>query len=330
MHFWMRWVNFRILRELLLLVAEFPEGLRPSALDRLGIERQILLSREGKPLGPSTRYHHRRILERFGLTTKVKGMYTLNSELAEVRVLIANKHFGIDLDTREKTSFANVVLRNKDCYEVFFKFFTDEKSVQNVNDFVEVAKPIELKLDHQSDSHKPTITIKRRGNSCETTFSGTDALQAIHFGLRSWCVGQLSFMDELYIAGTGYTIYTIDIAPRISLSELESKIFSLLSFRDNWATMRVGDIALDVGITFRVPIAFAKTVLERWLRDYPGLVSGIPTNERFIAGGLTMGQREAILKGFAREQNGSFLSHIRVHQELGNIINREETNHGKG
>ena len=50
MNFWMRWVNFRSLRDMLVLVKANPASLRAKDLARLTTDERILLGKDGQPL----------------------------------------------------------------------------------------------------------------------------------------------------------------------------------------------------------------------------------------------------------------------------------------
>ena len=136
MKLWMRWVNFRALREILLLTKANPAKLRAKDLVRLTTEERILVGRNGQALGPTSHYHHRRTLERLDLLVKQEGRYMLNEQTPETSILTAQTTFGKELDDQEKEAFSNVVLRNEDCHEMFFQNFLQSASpVQSVKDF---------------------------------------------------------------------------------------------------------------------------------------------------------------------------------------------------
>jgi len=138
-------------------------------------------------------------------------------------------------------------------------------------------------------------------------------------------------MDEIYQRGGGYTIFPVSIRSSIPDPALESGILELMPFAGDWATVRVGDIALEAGVKFRVRIEKVRSVLERWLNTYPGIVAGIPTNERFITGGLAASQKAAVLRGFARDRSGVYVSHVRIHRDIRTIVGekkKEATRHG--
>ena len=331
---WMRWVNFRALRDILVLVKANPNHLRATDLVRLTSEKMIMTGRNGQPLGASSHYHHRRTLERLDLLIKQQGRYALNDQLPEAKTLTKRSSFGIALDDQEKEAFANVVLRNEDCRNAFFRHFAQfETEIEDVHEFIGRAKPIEMSVFHgyigsprpslQANPGSPDflseekhVAIRALATREWSVLSGTNAVQAIHFGLRAWSVDQLSFLDGIYRTGGVYSIYPKQIVQPLANDELASQMVASLNFESEWTTIRVGDFALQMGIEQRVSFEQTKDVLMSWMRLHPDVVAGISTNERFIAGGLSDGQRGLVLKGFLLEPGGAYVSHLRIHRNL--------------
>ena len=334
MNLWMRWVNFRALRDILLLVKANPGQLRATDLMRLASERKVLVGRNGQLLGPSTHYHHRRTLERFGLLVKNNHRYELNEYLKEARILTTKQSLGRPLVDHEKEAFSNVVLREHDCREVFFQHFlkSDAETI-DIGDFIERASPVEMKTVQGDPSPRQNcvqrklegletlreqkrVALKTVGTEQWSTYSGINAVQAIHFGLRAWCVDQLSFLDGFFSANGVYTVYPKWITESMASNALAQKMLEALEFEREWTTVRVGDFALRMGIEHRASIEQAKGVLASWIESYPDVVAGIPTNERFITGGLADAQRGLLLKGFLLGRGGAYVSHLRIHQDI--------------
>ena len=341
MNFWMRWVNFRSLRDILLLVKANPAKLRAKDLSRLATDEGILLGKDGQPLGPTTHYHHRRTLERLGLLLKHEGRYRLNNELRETSALTAHVAYGKELDSEEMEAFSNVVLRNEDCLTLFFqRMLRSTETVEDVGEFMAHAQPIELRVVQENISSRDRgrqipnetfggrsqegyVAIRGAESSDWTMFYGTNAIQAIHFGLRAWCVDQLNFLDEVFHAGGIYTIFPRHVTSRLSPDELSIAMVESLCFEGEWTTVRVGNFALDCGIKLRVSIGQTKGVLTSWMEKHSDLVAAISTNERFITGGLSVGQRGALLKGFLQRPGGAYVSHLRIHRDLRSRLRME-------
>ena len=299
-----------------------------------------MLNRNGQVLGPSSHYHHRRTLERLGLLVKQDHFFTLNEHSMEAMLLTTRQSIGKPLDDEEKRAFSNVLLRNRDCHDMFFQHFLETDTVvKDVSDFVERGRPVELRVLRGltsanqstvreslagSDATKPDVEVAMRAVETQDwcVHFGTNAVQAIHFGLRGWCVDQLGFLDGMFTADGLYTIFPKQIAQSLTTQELALHMLNSLKFQGEWTTVRVGDFALQMGIEQRASIEQTKGVLAAWLNDHPDIVAGIPINERFITGGLANRQRTLALEGFLLGRGGAYVSHLRIHQDIYHIARR--------
>ncbi len=317
MNLWMRWVDFRKLRDLLFLVAEHDGRLRPKDLDRQGIAHGILVTKKGQPSGASNRYHHRRMLERLGLVFKCEGRYTVNRDVPESNILLQSDAGNQGLEPKKKAAFAELLLRNSDCFHVFFRHFLKDSTPRSLSQFLQGAQPIRLSLHRRPENHEAYIEIEPSCNGHRARFVGENALQAIHFGMRTWCVEQLSFMDELYRTGVGYTLFAKQIAGSMTDDELAARMLDQLEFEGDWATVRVGDFILATAIHLQIGIDRPRRVLEHWLNCHRGVTAGIATRERFILGPEASRLHAAVLRGFAHPNaRGSYISHIQVHKDI--------------
>ena len=323
MSLWMRWVDFRKLRDLLTLISESPGALRSTDLDELGVERGILVSQQDRPLGPSSRYHHRRTLERLQLISKDRNRYVVNSDVVEATRLVERHDVGSPLSVLEKMCFANLVLRQEDCQCSFFRLFTGGTRVSTLAEFVETSRPVVLQMVRDRSDGPRMIRLIPAYTTGGIDFIGADAVQAIHFGMRPWCIEQLGFMDELYRVGKGYTLYGRYIEPAISSTELERHLVGMLRFENDWATVRVGDFILEAASSMLTGLDGVRRVVERWLDAYPSIVAGVATNERFIVGNEPGSLRPAILRGFAHQRTGAHISHLQVHRDITRFVAKE-------
>ena len=334
---WMRWLDFRALRDLLLLVEAYPPGLRAGELERIATEEHVLLRRDGLPLAKSGHYHHRRTLERLGLLVKNRWRYGVNHQLPETHSLIARRERGEPLSLQEKHAFANLVIRNQDCHDAFFgSFLQSPAPARDVGAFVKHASPVELQVrtGYRQSRDGPTssnrailnpggrsnVAIRPVGTRQWCMLTGTNAVQAVHFGLRPWCAEQLGFLDVTYAANAIYTIYARHIVPHVADRDLASAMFDTLEFEGEWATIRVADCALTFGIRNHVSIDQVKGVLMSWLTDHPDLVAGLPTREGFITHGVPERQHALLLKGYLQGRDGAYLSHLCIHQTLSDRV----------
>ena len=333
MNLWMRWVDFRALRDLLLLVGRHRDGLRANELERLATKERVLLRRDGQPAARTTHYHHRRTLERLGLLRKQDRHFTLGHRNPETCALTTYQNLREQLQPSEKAAFANAVLQNKDCCEAFFRHFLPvRESACDVATFVERAHPVELviepparreadlsgaRMHHGGQSRSRSVAIRPADTSGGwSVVDGPDAVQAVHFGLRSWCVGQLGFMDTSCAANGIYTVYPKHIVTRLTDQELAARMFAAIEFADDWATIRIPDHALATGIEQHVSVDQAKAILMKWLTAHPDLVAGVPTRVGFITAGLPDRQHRLVLNSYLRSGSGAYLSHLRIHRRL--------------
>ena len=336
----MRWVDFRALRDLLLLVGLAPGGLRARDIARLATEERILLRRDGQPYARSTHYHHRRTLERLGLLERRGRILTLDKRSPEASVLTARTDFHEPLSALEKEAFGNAVLRNEDCHEVFFRSFVESPGpVPDVATFVRCAAPVEISTrrgstavcdEHPRDrgygrrgTESQHVAIRRAGESEWRVLEGAKAVQAVHFGLRSWCSDQLGFVDVTCAADGTYTLYPKHIVPQLTTQQLAAAMLDAIDFDGDWATVRIPDYALETGIRQRVSVEQAKDVLAEWLKEHPDLVAGVATRIGFITSGLPDRQHALALRSYLRSSSGAYLSHLRIHRTLREHVQSE-------
>lgn len=328
----MRWVDFRALRDLLVLVSTHPDGLRAGELEQLATDERVLIRRDGRPYAKSTHYHHRRTLERLGLLAKEGRHLVLNLGDPGINALVESARLRQSLTSSEKEAFANAVLRDKDCHDAFFgSFLRTREPALAVTKFVEQANPVDIVVRSGGGPRGDTggdrrcsggdVSSRRveiRPADCAewSVLSGADAIQAIHFGLRSWCVDQLGFLDIVYRADGAYTVFPRHIVSQMTDQDLAGAMFGNLEFADDWATIRVPDFVLATGIRQRVSVEQVKGVLTMWLTSHPDLVAGVPTRVQFITAGLSDRQHVLALKGYLRSASGAYLSHVRIHKTL--------------
>ena len=322
MNLWMRWVDFQKLRDLLQLVCENPLSLRSKDLNQLGVKESILVTHQGKPFAATPQYHHRRALERLGLIKKIDDKYVANTCIPELTILSKSGRIGQPLNNTERIAFADLVVRNYDCHSAFFSIFTGEDCPESsVQEFINKAKPVRMQLNVDVDrSHNIRLTQPQSGKNL--MFDGRNAIQALHFGIRSWCIDQLNFMDEVFRLGEGHILFSRNIESQVPDDSLEAKLFEILTFTGDWATVAVGDLVLEAGVKFRVPSDQVTRLVEGWINRRPDFVAGIPTSEGFITGGLPTNLKKLALRGFARSRSGQYLSHIQVHRDLARMIKK--------
>ena len=316
---------------MLLATAAYPAGLTAADLIGLTNEERIMVGADDRPLSRTTHYHYRTALKRLGLLVHENRRYRLNDDAPGVGALVKRTTRGSTLNDAERVAFANAVVRNDDCRRAFFAHFLDPNDcVSDVDHFVDRARPIRLEVLPKFASHTRRVVIETANKGEHLVLEGENAVQAVYYGLRSWGVGQLGFLDEVYRVGVGHTIYPVRITPRLSAGDLQARMLDSLDFVGDWATVSIGVFVIDAGRRWRVPVQQVTDILLTWLRDFPDVVAGMATKEQFIVGPVHDRQRTMVLKGFLRGPDGSNVSHLRIHRGLvENAANRMEGTDGR-
>ena len=320
--YWMRWVDFAKLRDLLALINESSDRFTPIELDRAAIAAGAFVTSSGKPYGPSSCYHHRRILEKLGLVGRQDGRYVSNlnaDEYSQMLFPVKMEELSDDL----RYVFANRVICNDDCYDTFWKTFMPFMRPCSVQEFIEKGEPIVLEFTaaRSGSRSERRLTLRNRGNfDYSVVHKGTNAVQAIHFGMRAWGVRQLKFLDEMYRVGEGYLIFPVEIRPQVEVVTIKNALIESLEFSGDWASPRVGDLLFSVASRLRVPLKRVQSVLNEWLRVHAGFISPIAVSDRMILAGQSKQMRKLILKGFLVLPSGEHVSHLQIHRTLADRI----------
>ena len=321
--YWMRWLDFRRLAGLFAIVASTPGAHTSSELDRVAIEKGVFVLSSGKPLGKTSRYHHRRALERFDFVKKVRGRFSPCLTEDECEAMLSVDHLtGLNQDQRRL--FSERVLLNADCYDVFWSVFVPGSPPKTIGDFIQNAQPIRLQLEEEierpprSKKRYPTSVILYRADHPDVpiTHLGYNAVQAIHFGMRSWGVEQLQFLDELYQVGQGHHIFPIGIDRRYTPILVDQAVYDELRFDGDWAMPRVSDLLLRVASRLKMPISSVRERLQNWLKIHSGDVAPVFVSNRMILFGRSERIHQLVLSGFLSPPGGGLVSHLKVHRGI--------------
>lgn len=317
---WMRWLDFRRLRDLARIVNSADCILRAKDLAAKGMETGILIGDDGAPFKPTTVYHYRRTMERLGVVRIVKGRYCVARDNPMIAQLTSDSQPGQSLDAAQKRAFATLVLNNDDCYGGFLKIFVSPGSrPRHADEFVQAGGPVLLSTEKADDAL--LIRLRNIEHQTEMSLSGESATQAVLWGMKPWCVEQLQFLDELFSVGLGYVLYPRLIDVSWSVDEVGHKLVELLEFTSDWTTIRVEELILKAGAKWKLPAQSIRVAILWLNRHFPDLVATIATSEQFVLSGLHPTQRRAAMNSYVRLPSGEFVSHLRVHSTLVNILN---------
>ena len=320
--YWMRWVDFARLRDLLVLIIESPEPPRPTALYQVAISSGAFVSSSGKPFGPSTFYHHHRALEKLGMVNRRDGRFVSNLRAEEIGPMLASAR-GKELTDCQRYVFGDRVICNDCCYEMFFGIFIHSRRPTSVRNFICAGDPVVLEVSSDGAASKSQHRLKLRNRidrGGEVVHQGYNAVQAIHFGMRAWGVRQLRFLDEIYRVGEGYLLFPVEIRPQVDNESISNTLIESLEFSNDWATPRLGDLLFSVASRLRIPLKRVRSVLNEWLRIYPGFISPIKVSDRMILAGQSKQMRILILEGFLSLPSGEHVSHLQIHRAVADRI----------
>ena len=319
--YWMRWVDFTRLRDLLVLITESPNPLRPTVLYRTAITAGVFVSNSGQPLSQSTFYHHHLTLEKLGMVGRRDGRFVSNLRTEEEAIL--DSALGEELTDPQRYVFSNRIVCNAGCYNMFFGLFIRSGRPTTVQRFIDTGDPVVLELQPKgiaSDSRQRIVLYNRLDLGSKVVHNSYNAVQAIHFGMRRWGVSQLRFLDQIYRVGEGYFIFPVEIRPQTDNNSINRALIESLEFSNDWATPRVGDLLFSVASRLKVPLNRVRSVLNEWLRIHAGLISPITVSDRMILAGQSKQMKSLILKGFLALPSGEHVSHLQVHRRFPDLI----------
>ena len=327
--YWMRWLDFKRLANLLTIICSSPGIFTPRELDRVAIKKGVFVAPSGKPLGKSNRYHHRRALERLDLVRKEKGRYIPNVARDDFHTLLSMDEGG-ELDENQRRLFSDRVVMNEDCFDIFWSAFVSGDRPGSIGEFIRSARPIQLRLEEPLE--KAPAAKKRYPSSVllyiashpesPLTHNGYSAVQAIHFGMRSWGIEQLRFLDELYQVGQGHHIFPIRTNYCADPAQIDWVAYAALQFQGDWAMPRVSDLLLAVATQLKIPISSVRDRLQSWLKVHSGDVAAVRVSDRMILSGRSDRIRQLTLCGFLTPPNGGVVSHLKVHQGIADKLDR--------
>ena len=336
--YWMRWLDFKRLSALFAIVCSSPGTFTPGELDRIAIEKGVFVLANGKPSGKSNRYHHRRALERFALVQKVKGRYIPNLTREDSDTFLSMDG-DRDLDESQLRLFSDRVVRNTDCFDVFWSAFVSTGRPGSIGDFIRSGQPIRLHLQEPAEGlsgakrrYASSVLLYRASHpESPITHTGYNAVQAIHFGMRSWGIEQLGFLDELYQVGQGHNIFPIEINRSSDPETIDQVAYAALRFHGDWAMPRVSDLLLAVASQLKIPISSVRDRLQSWLEVHSADVAPVRVSDRMILSGSSERIRQLTLNGFLTPPSGGLVSHLKVHRGIADKFERRclrESAHG--
>jgi len=310
---WMRYVHFDKVKDILLLVAENNDVLRAGELERLAIEKGILIKEDGSPLTHSPRYHYRKVMEHLGLISKLnsKGCYSVVQE-SRVGSLLHLIEFGKPLSEEAKEIVADIVVSNNDCRKYFFDAFMSEDTydlagLRKGGDWIIVRTMGKEGTILQNPHTNNIVHLKTK-----------DHFNAIFWGVRLWAL-ELAITDEIFISyKEGRIIYpTIKNVRRSEIIKQTMELVAREHFNGDWITVHIPDLIKKVALTLKVPVKEVKDVLWDVERQFPQSVILVPSSSSFIDIKTPFSKQDRVLfRAYLKDGVGRYISHLKIHVDL--------------
>lgn len=317
---WMRYVDFRRVRDLLLLIAENNGRLRAGTLEQNGIKEKILVKDKGTPLAHSPRYHYRKVIEHLGMAASIKGFYFV-SEDERVKKLLSLAQFKEPLTEIEKETIAEMVIDNPDCKKYFFNCFI-EKQRYNLSTFREKANW--LKVETRG---KEGVVLLNPIDHPLFYINTSELMHAVFWGVRLWSL-ELGITDEIFIHyNDGRIIYPIRKKDSLIKDEIISHLMSFVKFqpKGKWATLSMQDIVKEVALSLRISVEEIKGAVIELKRQFPQYIDFVPSSSSFIDLKTPFAlQDKVLMKAYLEDKEGRFISHIKIHKDLYRILRKKK------
>lgn len=327
MALWMRGsVSFVALRELLVYIAQHPEGVRPKDIETWAREEARLHTRSGRPVSKTTLYHYRNTLRHLGILEVKNGRYRVMREKPLVRSLLGVlQPSAPTLTLHEKKSFAQLVIQNHDCRQHFFDLFMpDITRNYNLSTFLTKAKPVVWRRLENGENRFEELYNIRQPNK-RRRISSEDERQAILYGVRYWARNELGFIEEIFLEGTGGLMFAVDIGGQIPDPNILKALMSSISLDEEWTHFSLRNTVTEWGPKFRIPLKRLYGTLQWVYQKAPQYVVFIPTSESFATITASSPQTETYqLRGYFQDKKGRYISHMRVHRKLKEVLSCPE------
>ncbi len=323
--YWMRAISFAGLHRILKAVADFPNGLRASEINKLVQEKDISLTRRSSPPAPTTLYHYRNTLLHLRALKRDGRMLRVNYEDPDVykllRELVPAKG-DQSLCDAAKDLFAALVLKNEQCRSLFFDLFMpSDASSDSVSSFRQNGVPV--KWSRPRSSHAKEVILQNSTTGYTAYLTSHASVAAILYGVRYWARDELKLIDEYCQRSDGGTIMFPVFRPGPSVKGIDSAVLQtvrfVLSLRTpgEWTLFSVFDLIARCCEVHRQPISVLFGAIDWLLHEWPHHTVLIPTSRALATLTVTSPQRETLeLRRYYKTSNGPYISHIRIHKDI--------------
>jgi hypothetical protein len=321
--FWMRAVPFTALRNLLALTAQVKTGLSAGEMVEIAKKTPVLFvrGRKGglKPPSITTVYHYRNTLLHLGALIRSTRdrmlVHTTDELVSSLAQRPADSQSGV-LTPAEKAAFAELVLRQQDCRDLFVALFTgtpcDPCSLEAWR-----ATAREVSWTETGEAGHREILMQNPVAGVGGLLRTANQIQALLYGLRYWFRDELDLIDEVYREDKGNLMFPILPHPSVSDIMLLAELLEHAASDTEWTRIGVRELALRICVRLRIPLARLHAFLLRLKQLDPGHIAFIPTSRSFAAITARSNARENLeLRSYLRDSSGVYVSHLRFHRDL--------------
>lgn len=316
---WMRRVNFSKIKDALQLVEEYNGRLRAKDLETLGIKRGFFRREDGEPFSRTTMYHYRKVMEHLQMIKLDQQRYFID-DTRQFAELLKRKGKKGALSSEDREILANAIILNAECQSHFFHIFSlSQRMFTSVEQFRNEAAYITAETDEES-----MIILRNPRTEVSYTLDTNDKVQAIFWGVRLWSM-DLRITDEIFTYREGRVIFPILKPGSLRGSEIVKAILTESKPEETWQTISIPELTRKWSPYLRVSTQELHDAIKSIQVAFPQYVDLIPTSGSFIDIRTPYEKRDkALFKGYIRDSQGRFISHIRLHYSIWDEYNREK------
>lgn len=322
---WMRNIDFKILRDLLLFIYSSHTPMRPMELEKQATEAGIF-TKDGNVLNHTSRFNYRKTLEHLNLVHVEKGHYYWESS-KYTQELLKHAILHKEISSEEANVFRNIIVENFDCRKYFFDLFCKEKNysleiLQNNSTYV-IANSRDQLLSKTKKKFRKIELSNTDGDKVE--LDSIDKIQAVFWGVRKWAL-DFQITDEIFITPQeGRIIYPIApvSASKIVHAYLISEIEKNASKTNFWITIHIPSLIRQIVMSLcqRPSVVALKSALIEIVTQNTSVMMFIPTSSSVIESKIPFEkQDEAFRKCFLHSKATGYISHIKVHKSFGGFL----------
>ena len=319
---WMRAASFVALRDLVGLIAEHPQGLRASEMERMIQREQVIRTREGRVPSRTTVYHYRNILLHLGVLVRQQRHYVLNQANPTVRALLRVLSPGSPtLSSDERRLFSQLVLANGDCRCHFFDLFMPEQGTYGLDDFVSSGQRVTWQSHTTPEGrlvHLRNLEVEEKERWLRTE----DERQAILYGVRYWARNELEFLDEVFLEDLGGVMFPVKPTGPVPAPEIITALLEAVNEAQEWTTLSIRELVYTWGPRYHIPLERIFRTLLALYREHSEYIVLIPTAEAFakITAPTLPTPEMYQLRSYLQDAAGRYISHLRVHRKLKEVL----------